>query len=172
MQVSEKSLLLHRNSTPRRGGWVAETNSLLNCRIQQWVPGVRIPPSPRKKEDDDKSSFFSGYGAVRLAHLLWEQGVEGSNPFAPTWKSRSYKGLWLPFFGLFRNQDTKRTRFFETSPIAFLYFLVTPLPKRTHFLDYFKKCRPRRDGITQISCSCLLSGANIQLFRFSQPYYN
>ena len=63
---------------------MAETNSLLNCRIQQWVPGVRIPPSPRKKEDDAESSFFSGYGAVRLAHLLWEQGVEGSNPFAPT----------------------------------------------------------------------------------------
>ena len=63
---------------------MAETNSLLNCRTPQGVPGVRIPPSPRKKEDDVESSFFSGYGAVRLAHLLWEQGVEGSNPFAPT----------------------------------------------------------------------------------------
>ena len=27
---------------------------------------------------------FSGRSAVRLAHLLWEQGVEGSNPFTPT----------------------------------------------------------------------------------------
>ena len=26
----------------------------------------------------------SGCSAVRLAHLLWEQGVEGSNPFTPT----------------------------------------------------------------------------------------
>ncbi len=26
----------------------------------------------------------SGRSAVRLAHLLWEQGVEGSNPFTPT----------------------------------------------------------------------------------------
>ena len=28
--------------------------------------------------------FPSGSSAVWLAHLLWEQGVEGSNPFAPT----------------------------------------------------------------------------------------
>ena len=27
---------------------------------------------------------YSGCSAVRLAHLLWEQGVEGSNPFTPT----------------------------------------------------------------------------------------
>ena len=27
---------------------------------------------------------ISGRSAVRLAHLLWEQGVEGSNPFTPT----------------------------------------------------------------------------------------
>jgi hypothetical protein len=26
----------------------------------------------------------TGYGAVRLAHLLWEQGVVGSNPTTPT----------------------------------------------------------------------------------------
>ena len=27
---------------------------------------------------------LTGCSAVRLAHLLWEQGVEGSNPFTPT----------------------------------------------------------------------------------------
>ena len=26
----------------------------------------------------------TGYSAVRLAHLLWEQGVAGSNPATPT----------------------------------------------------------------------------------------
>ena len=26
----------------------------------------------------------AGRSAIWLAHLLWEQGVEGSNPFAPT----------------------------------------------------------------------------------------
>ena len=26
----------------------------------------------------------TGCSAGRLAHLLWEQGVEGSNPFTPT----------------------------------------------------------------------------------------
>ena len=29
-------------------------------------------------------SIATGCSAVRLAHLLWEQGVEGSNPFTPT----------------------------------------------------------------------------------------
>ena len=33
---------------------------------------------------------LSGRSAVRLAHLLWEQGVEGSNPFTPT-KKATYK---------------------------------------------------------------------------------
>ncbi|GEM_PF-6080867 len=32
----------------------------------------------------------SGRSAVRLAHLLWEQGVEGSNPFTPTKMKRSF----------------------------------------------------------------------------------
>ena len=32
---------------------------------------------------------YSGCSAVRLAHLLWEQGVVGSNPATPT-KERIY----------------------------------------------------------------------------------
>ena len=34
----------------------------------------------------NKQSFDSGCSAVRLAHLLWEQGVVGSNPATPTKK--------------------------------------------------------------------------------------
>ena len=32
---------------------------------------------------------YSGCSAVRLAHLLWEQGVVGSNPATPTVKRSS-----------------------------------------------------------------------------------
>ena len=32
----------------------------------------------------DEEFFRSRYGAVRLAHLLWEQGVAGSNPATST----------------------------------------------------------------------------------------
>ena len=32
----------------------------------------------------------SGCSAVRLAHLLWEQGVVGSNPATPTTKKEGY----------------------------------------------------------------------------------
>lgn len=35
----------------------------------------------------------SGYSAVRLAYLLWEQGVVGSNPTTPTIKTRSFNKL-------------------------------------------------------------------------------
>ena len=60
--------------------------------------GGSNPPFSAKKEDDAESSFFSGYGAVRLAHLLWEQGVEGSNPFAPTNKNQGVTSFRDSFF--------------------------------------------------------------------------
>ena len=39
----------------------------------------------------------SGCSAVRLAHLLWEQGVVGSNPATPTKRNKSLNinGLFL-----------------------------------------------------------------------------
>ena len=39
--------------------------------------------SERKRETKNS---YSGCSAVRLAHLLWEQGVPGSNPGTPTIK--------------------------------------------------------------------------------------
>ncbi len=36
----------------------------------------------------------SGFSAVRLAHLLWEQGVEGSNPLTPTEKQNPPQQLF------------------------------------------------------------------------------
>ena len=43
----------------------------------------------------------SGCSAVRLAHLLWEQGVVGSNPATPTvYKAKYLKIKYLAFFVL------------------------------------------------------------------------
>jgi hypothetical protein len=38
---------------------------------------------------EKRSSFYeeTGCSAARLAHLLWEQGVAGSNPATPTIKA-------------------------------------------------------------------------------------
>lgn len=38
----------------------------------------------RKFSYNNASCEISGRSAVWLAHLVWDQGVEGSNPFAPT----------------------------------------------------------------------------------------
>ena len=39
---------------------------------------------------------YSGCGAVWLAHLLWEQGVGGSNPLSPTNNERRFVGRLGP----------------------------------------------------------------------------
>ena len=57
----------------------------------------------------------SGCSAVRLAHLLWEQGVASSNPATPTLKikhlseisGRCFFALCSRFIDLFRNLVTK-----------------------------------------------------------------
>ena len=79
----------------RRGGWVADTSSLLNCRTGNCTGGSNPPLSAvfwrsgigngqvwKKflKEDEN----ISGCSAARLAHLVWDQGVPGSNPGTPT----------------------------------------------------------------------------------------
>ncbi len=66
---------------------MAETNGLLNRRTSQGVPGVRIPPSPQK-------GYSSGCSAARLAHLVWDQRVAGSNPATPTKKRERKRSLF------------------------------------------------------------------------------
>ena len=39
---------------------------------------------PRRTVSYCTAVMYTGRSAVRLAHLLWEQGVAGSNPAAPT----------------------------------------------------------------------------------------
>ncbi len=49
----------------------------------------------------------SGHGAVRLAHLVWDQGVAGSNPAAPTRKQGPESNLWTFLFHcVYRNETT------------------------------------------------------------------
>ena len=51
------------------------------------------PPSKRFEAISDL--FFTGCSAVRLAHLLWEQGVPGSNPGTPTNRFFGKILVWL-----------------------------------------------------------------------------
>ncbi len=62
------------------------------------------------------SSFFSGYGAVRLAHLLWEQGVEGSNPFAPTNNNQGVTSFRDSFFHLIERIMVKHIILWTLNP--------------------------------------------------------
>ena len=66
----------------RRDGWVAETSSLLNCRTRKGTEGSN--PSLSAAKFAGLFERISGCSAVRLAYLLWEQGVPGSNPGTPT----------------------------------------------------------------------------------------
>ena len=73
---------------------MAETSSLLNCRTGNCTGGSNPPLSAsnrfdvriwlRGKDRNYQPCKFSGCGAVRLAHLVWDQGVAGSNPATPT----------------------------------------------------------------------------------------
>ena len=47
-----------------------------------------------------RNSKATGCSAVRLAHLLWEQGVPGSNPGIPTTKNQGVTENVTPFFVL------------------------------------------------------------------------
>ena len=46
-----------------------------------------------------RNSKATGCSAVRLAHLLWEQGVPGSNPGIPTKEARPHGRAFLFLVG-------------------------------------------------------------------------
>ena len=92
LEVMKKAVLLHphsERSTLER--WVSGWNQqFAKLSYSARGTGGSNPPFSAKVKQT------SGYGAVRLAHLLWEQGVEGSNPFAPTMKIKELR-KWLLF---------------------------------------------------------------------------
>ena len=47
--------------------------------------------------EEKTSRSDSGCSAVRLAHLLWEQGVVGSNPATPTKKESEFSDSFFLF---------------------------------------------------------------------------
>ena len=61
-----------------------EKKSLKRARI----PQIRIATELGRRYlfDLGGRGRISGCSAVWLAHLVWDQGVEGSNPFTPTFK--------------------------------------------------------------------------------------
>ena len=99
--------------------------------------GSNPPFSAKERRRWNASSFFSGYGAVRLAHLLWEQGVEGSNPFAPTVKIKRLRTIATSyFFGNERNLHSICTQTFSNG-YNFKYGSFVKLP-----IELNKKAAP------------------------------
>ncbi len=49
---------------------MAETNSLLNCRTEQSVPGVRIPPSPQATKEAGMESAYGGFFRYKGSELV------------------------------------------------------------------------------------------------------
>ncbi len=69
-----------------KSGFISLFNNRIVLTNYSVIKCIEIIDKTRRK-----STGFSGCSAVRLAHLLWEQGVVGSNPATPTTKRQSSK---------------------------------------------------------------------------------
>ena len=63
--------------------WFIDWRCMVGVAQLVRAPGCG-PGGRRFKSGHSPSLKFSGCSAARLAHLLWEQGVGGSNPLTPT----------------------------------------------------------------------------------------
>ena len=78
---------------------MAETNSLLNCRIPQGVPGVRIPPSPHTKHDALRIVFcFGVWRSPASAPALGAGGRRFESCCPDNLKTRESRRFVTPFF--------------------------------------------------------------------------
>ncbi len=78
---------------------------------------------------------ISGCSAVRLAYLLWEQGVAGSNPATPTNKKRPDADRRSGFLLDKRASKTcfcKRLKYNKKKPTAGRSFLFVNSPNQDH----------------------------------------
>jgi|GEM_PF-851936 hypothetical protein len=49
-----------------------------------FMPVIILSGTPKLQKSFYFCIAFSGYSAVRLAHLVWDQRAAGSNPATPT----------------------------------------------------------------------------------------
>ena len=93
---------------------MAETSSLLNCRTRKGTEGSN--PSLSAAKFAGLFERISGCSAVRLAYLVWDQVVAGSNPATPTTKSLKLVSLKFDVLFIERNSTVKLQTFLFLVP--------------------------------------------------------
>ena len=121
---------------------MAETNSLLNCRTPQGVPGVRIPPSPPDKKDDGCIVFFFGVWRSPASAPALGAGGRRFESFCPDLKIKELQGFVTPFFWPFQKSGHKKDTLFRNISYRFpILFSNSPAKKDTLF-GLFQKMPP------------------------------
>ena len=72
------------------------------AKLPYWLNGTEgsnpsLTAGFNKADKEYTGLVVSGCSAARLAHLLWEQGVPGSNPGTPTLKMKELDKNLTPF---------------------------------------------------------------------------